>query len=154
MCFRFRGRVLTYTRINYFTNKRKLPSPLYFTSLAPPSTRQFSDMNTCFHCQVRILFPMARQTLGGLGLLIFRRFAITHFRHTTLGRTPLDEGPARCRDLYLTTHSTHKRQTSMPPAGFEPTIPASERPKTHALDRATTGISQVRNNCMYSLWLR
>jgi hypothetical protein len=27
----------------------------------------------------------------------------------------------------------------MPPAGFEPTIPASERPQTHALDRAATG---------------
>jgi hypothetical protein len=25
------------------------------------------------------------------------------------------------------------------PAGFEPTIPASERPKTHALDRAGSG---------------
>jgi hypothetical protein len=28
----------------------------------------------------------------------------------------------------------------MPPAGFEPTIPASERPQTHALDCAATGI--------------
>jgi len=27
-----------------------------------------------------------------------------------------------------TTHNIHRRQTSMPPAGFEPTIPASERP--------------------------
>jgi hypothetical protein len=27
----------------------------------------------------------------------------------------------------------------MPPAKFEPTIPASERPQTHALDRAATG---------------
>ena len=27
----------------------------------------------------------------------------------------------------------------MSPAGFEPAIPASERPQTHALDRATTG---------------
>jgi hypothetical protein len=27
----------------------------------------------------------------------------------TLGRTPLDEGMARRRDLYLTTHSTPKR---------------------------------------------
>jgi hypothetical protein len=26
------------------------------------------------------------------------------------------------------------------PAGFEPTIPASKRPQTHALDRAATGI--------------
>jgi hypothetical protein len=28
----------------------------------------------------------------------------------------------------------------MPPAGFEPAIPASERPQTHAFDRAATGI--------------
>jgi hypothetical protein len=28
----------------------------------------------------------------------------------------------------------------MPPAGFEPSIPASERQQTHALDRAATGI--------------
>jgi len=28
----------------------------------------------------------------------------------------------------------------MPRAGFEPTIPASERPDNHALDRAATGI--------------
>jgi hypothetical protein len=28
----------------------------------------------------------------------------------------------------------------MPPVGFETTIPVSERPKIHALDRAATGI--------------
>jgi hypothetical protein len=28
----------------------------------------------------------------------------------------------------------------MPPAGFEPAIPASERPQNHTLDRAGTGI--------------
>ena len=28
----------------------------------------------------------------------------------------------------------------MPPAGFEPAIPASERPQSHALDRAAAGI--------------
>jgi hypothetical protein len=28
----------------------------------------------------------------------------------------------------------------MPPAGLERTIPASERPQTHTLDRAATGI--------------
>ena len=28
----------------------------------------------------------------------------------------------------------------MPPAGFEPTIPASKRPQTQALDRAATGV--------------
>jgi hypothetical protein len=63
---------------------------------------------------LQMFFPMARQPLGGLGRLIFRGFTITLFRHITLSRTPLDEGPARRRDLYLTTHNTHKRQTSMP----------------------------------------
>jgi hypothetical protein len=28
-------------------------------------------------------------------------------------------------------------------AGFEPTVPASERPQTHALDRAATGIGYL-----------
>jgi hypothetical protein len=28
----------------------------------------------------------------------------------------------------------------MPPAVFEPAIPANERPQTHAIDRAATGI--------------
>ena len=77
----------------------------------------------------------------GLGLLVPLRFhGHTYLRHTTVGRTPLDEGPVRRRDLYLTTHNTHKRQTYMPPVGFEPTILVSELPKTHALDRTATGI--------------
>ena len=33
----------------------------------------------------------------------------THTHIHTLGRTPLDEGSARCRDLYLTTHKTDMR---------------------------------------------
>jgi len=61
------------------------------------------------------------------------RFTITLI-HTTLGRTSLDEWPSRRRDLWQ--HATLNRQTSMLPAGFEPTIPTSERPQTHALDRA------------------
>ena len=59
---------------------------------------------------------------------------------TTVGRTPLDEESARRRDLYLTTHNTHNRQTSMPPAGFEPLIPAGERLQTHALDRSAINV--------------
>ena len=58
-------------------------------------------------------------------------FMTTH-RHTTLGRTPLDEWSSRRRDLYLTTHNIHNRQISIPSAGFEPTISTSERPQSHA----------------------
>jgi len=41
-------------------------------------------------------------------------------RRITLNRTPLDEGSARHRDLYLTAHSTHKRQETVTQAWFEP----------------------------------
>ena len=69
----------------------------------------------------------------------FTRFLNHTQRRTTFGRTPLDEGSARRRDLYLTTHNTHNRQTSMALVGFEPTISAGERPQTYALYRAATG---------------
>jgi hypothetical protein len=69
-------------------------------------------------------------------------FSLDHTQdtHTTVGRTPLDEGSANRRDLYLTKQTLYKRQTSMPPVEFEPAIPASARPQTYALDRAATGI--------------
>jgi len=34
----------------------------------------------------------------------------------------------------------------MPPLGFEPIIPASERPQTHTLDRAASGIGFRRHS--------
>jgi hypothetical protein len=87
-----------------------------------------------------LFFPMAQQSLVGQGLPIIKASRSHWFRHTTVGRTPLDEWSVRRRDLYLTTHNTHKRQASMPPALFEPAISASERPQTHVLDRAATVI--------------
>ena len=92
---------------------------------------------------------MALQPNAGHGLLL--RFLDHTQRRTTVGRTPLDKSSARPRDLYLTTHNTHNRQTSMPPVGFEPTFPAGERPQTYALDRAATGTVQsytlsIQNN--------
>jgi hypothetical protein len=64
-----------------------------------------------------------------------RDFEITHT--DTLARTPLDEGSAGRRDLYLTTK--HPQETDIhTSAGFEPTIPASEWPQTHTLDRMAT----------------
>jgi hypothetical protein len=39
--------------------------------------------------------------------------------------------------------------------GFEPTISASERPQTHALDRADTGIgSQSALRELYEIWFK
>lgn len=73
----------------------------------------------------------------------------------TLGRTPLEEGSARRRPLHLTTHKSHNRLTSMPSAGFEPAIPASERPQTLTFNRPATRIggclSSVLTSCSLSL---
>jgi hypothetical protein len=46
----------------------------------------------------------------------------------------------RRRDIYLTTHNTHNWQTAMHPAGFVPTIRASEWLQIHALDGVATDI--------------
>jgi hypothetical protein len=71
---------------------------------------------------------------AGYGLLILE---VSRYHTHTHCKTPVDERSAVRRDLYLTTHN---RQTFMPPTGFEPTIPASQLPQTHALDRASTTI--------------
>jgi len=73
--------------------------------------------------------PMAHQSVVGFTFIL---------RHTTLDRTILDGWSARCSYFNLTTYNT--RDIYMPLAGFEPTIPASERPQAHALDRAATAV--------------
>jgi hypothetical protein len=55
--------------------------------------------------------PVAQQPPVGQGLVIITR------RHTTLGRTPLDEWPAQRRDLYLTTHNTVQETDIHAPSG-------------------------------------
>jgi len=68
----------------------------------------------------------------------FTRFLDHTQRRTTVGRTPLEEWSARRRELYLKSYSSHIKQTSMAPVGFESTILAGERPQTYALpDRNT-----------------
>jgi len=45
----------------------------------------------------------------------------------------------------------------MPPVGFEPRIPAGERPQAHALDRAATEIGQFKHdseNCKFDHFCR
>ena len=78
-----------------------------------------------------------------------RGFKIT-LRHTTLDRTPLGKLSARRRNLYLSTHNSYKRQTSMRMPGFEPAIAASERPQAHALARPL-GSAKTRFSQSYSL---
>jgi hypothetical protein len=59
-----------------------------------------------------------------------------HIRYDSSGRVI-----SRCRDLYMATRNIQETDIHAP-AGFEPAIPASERPQTHALDRAATAIGK------------
>ena len=81
--------------------------------------------------------PIAWNPLVGQGLLLVEASPSHSIRHSTLGRTPLDEWSAHHRDLYLTTYS---RQTPMPLAGFKPTIPPRKLPQIRTLDHMAIGI--------------
>jgi hypothetical protein len=86
-------------------------------------------------------FTMKQQPPVGHGLLIIEE-SRSH------SDTPHSGGLLWTRDhpiaeIYLITHNTHNRQTSMPSAGFEPTIPASGQPQTYVLDRAATRKSKA-----------
>ena len=65
-----------------------------------------------FYIEESTFFYHGTTAPSGPGPPHYLGFAIT-LRHTTLGRTPLDQWSARRRDLYLTTHTIHMRETSM-----------------------------------------
>jgi len=81
---------------------------------------------------------MSQQPLVGQGLF----FTIT-LRHTTLGRAPLDEWSAHCKEIFLTTRTTlttdrhpYRRRDSKPQSqqasGRRPT-PQTARPPESAI---------------------
>ena len=76
---------------------------------------------------------MAQQPNLGVG----RSLVITH-RHTTLDMTPLYQGSARRRYLYLHNTKCSQQTDIHGPVGFEPAIPGSDWPQTYALDGAAT----------------
>ena len=122
---------------------QEIPSPLWDTKFRYrihknlPLKRILCQTNP--PCVLRQgLFSHGATVPGGVGTPRYRGFTVILIKHTTLGRTPLDERLAHRKDLYLTTNNTHKIQAMMPPAGFEPAIPASERPQTQAFDRTST----------------
>jgi len=97
-------------------------------------------IQACRYLLYSFVFPPPQATAaGGPGPAHVWGFMIT-LRHTTFSRISLDGWSAQCRDLYLITHNSHMTKTSMPPARFEPAIPASKQPQTDMLDHVNTGI--------------
>jgi len=83
-------------------------------------------------------FSITQERVLGQGLL-FIEASRSHPEKTAFVRTPLDDRTARRLHTNI-----HKRRTPNPPTGFETIIPASERPQTQTLDRAATGIGNLR----------
>jgi hypothetical protein len=88
-------------------------------------------------CTLFLSFPVAQQPNSNLGRLILEVSRSHTIRHTAV-RTPLDEGSARRRDLYVTTPNTHKRENIHAPGGIRTHNPSKRgaadprlRPRSH-----------------------
>ena len=85
-------------------------------------------------------FTTAQQPLLGQGLINIEDSRTHSDTPQSIGFLWTSDKPnAEISTLQHTTLTTYTHA----PGGIEPTIPASERPQTHALDRAATGIGQV-----------
>ena len=69
---------------------------------------------------VFFFLPMALYPNAAMASSFLMRLLDHTQRRTTVGTTPLDEWSTRRRDLYMTTHNTHNRQTPMPPRDSNP----------------------------------
>jgi hypothetical protein len=87
-------------------------------------------------------FPSPPDPIPGHGHPLLD-YAIALTAHRRVCRTLLDEWSSRLRDLSMTKHNTQIDKTSMPPAAFEPALPASKRLQVYDLDRAPTGIGLI-----------
>ena len=69
------------------------------------------------------------------GLALIWQVPLCHGSTVQMGLSPNTGRVIRPSQRPLPDNSRQSKQISMPPAGFEPAIPASHRPQTHALDR-------------------
>ena len=79
---------------------------------------------------------MGQQPVVGQDLLIVEA-SRSHSDKPLVGSFEWMTGPTK---RTLPDNTQHSQEISVPPAGSEPAVLASERPKTHALDREATGI--------------
>jgi hypothetical protein len=78
------------------------------------------------------------------GFLWFHLITLKHTPHSVRLLWTRDR-PVAETSIWQHKHCT--RQTSMPPVGYEPAIPATARPQTNALNRAATGIGFTQSSC-------
>jgi len=82
-------------------------------------------------CTEGFFFLVVREPHSSVGSFTVEVSRSHTVLHITVSRNRLEEGSALCRDLYLITHITHKRSTSMPLVGFKHAMPASEQSQNY-----------------------
>ena len=104
-------------------------------SLSRPTSHQYSVpwafLILSFYITLFFFFCVTQEPHIGPGPPHYRRFTVT-LRHSALWQLDQTQRPL-----------PDNRQHFRPQAEFEPTISASERPQTHALDRAAIGIGNM-----------
>ena len=88
------------------------------------------------------LFHGCSTALVGLDFLIVEVSRFHPARYSSVGVLWTGNMPVAETSTWQHTKNSQETQISMPPAGFEAAIPESERPQTHVLNRAATGIGK------------
>jgi hypothetical protein len=97
-----------------------------------------------------MFFPVFRQTLKVQGLHIIEASRSQADAPYPV-RLPWTSNQPETENSTWQYTTLSREKTSVPPAGFQPAIPASERPHTHALERAAIGIG-LRDNGERKMW--
>jgi len=91
-----------------------------YPSFPTPPSFIYSFIHSCFPSFLVSLLYLFAVVFEGYCCTWSHLIKHTHTHTRTLVVTSLDEGSVCRRYLYLKTHNIHKKQTTMPPAGFEP----------------------------------
>jgi hypothetical protein len=104
-------------RPNHPTNSRQPFNQRSFSHL-PPKGKRWEIRYPKHNPQYSYRFQYHTLVMSFVGMtkalgLLLHLITLSETHKQTLGTTPLDEGLAYRKDLYLQTHNTHKRQTPM-----------------------------------------
>ena len=94
---------------------------------------------------------MAQQPLVGQDLFITEASPSPSNTPHSIGLLWTSDQPGR-GDLYLTSHNTEKRYTTIPTTGLQPAVPARERPQTPASQQISNdSTTNLINLCIWVL---
>ena len=114
-------------------------------NINPNPNKHLKPNSDKWQCQKLRYFFHASTAVLGLGLLVVE---VSRSNPSTPDSSGRAVGLSQ-RSLPDNHQHSEERVTSMSPAGFKPVIPARKRPQTHAPDRGSTEIGEVKNNIGY-----